>query len=132
MKHIRSRKHGRIVAYTAASKRAASAPQCSAIRASSSSWRQNDRADLDDMARDISVTELTKRAIRSCPLPDQQQAKSRLHLPALHAQNPVCGAAHNVASAEMPYISDSSGAQLDDRAENSCYAGEFIEDIPAS
>ena len=32
------------------------------------------------------------------------------------AQNPVCGTAHNVASAEMLYVSGSSGGQFDERA----------------
>ena len=39
--------------------------------------RQNDRADLDDMARDIGLTELTKHAILSYPLPDQQSGEDR-------------------------------------------------------
>ena len=46
--------------------------------------RQNDRADLDDMAADIGLTELTKHAILSYPLPDQQKGEKfcRLHLSA--------------------------------------------------
>ena len=44
--------------------------------------RQNDRADVDDMAADIGLTELTKHAILSYPLPDQQKGEKvfRLHL----------------------------------------------------
>jgi hypothetical protein len=37
--------------------------------------RQNDRADLDDMATDIGLTELTKHAILSYPLPDRQKGE---------------------------------------------------------
>ena len=33
------------------------------------------------------------------------------------AQNPICGTAHNVASPEMLYVSGSSGAQFDQRAQ---------------
>ncbi len=79
--------------------------------------RQKDRADLDDMARDIGLTELTKHAILS---PDQQSgdkfaASTYVHS---HAQNPICGTAHNVASPETLYVSGSSGAQFDERACN--------------
>src|SRR6266540_1967351 len=81
--------------------------------------RQNDRADLDDMAADIGLTELTKHAILSYPLPDQQKGEKFSAFTYLHndAQNPICGTAHNVASPEMLYISGSSGAQFDQRAE---------------
>ncbi len=80
--------------------------------------RQNDRADLEDMARDIGLTELTKHAILSYPLPDQQKDDKFAAFTYLHndAQNPICGTAHNVASPEMLYLSGSSGAQFDERA----------------
>ena len=81
--------------------------------------RQNDRADLDDMGRDIGLTELTKHAILSYPLPDQQAGDEKFAaFTYLHsdAQNPICGTAHNVASSEMLYVSGSSGAQFDERA----------------
>ena len=79
--------------------------------------RQNDRADLDDMAADIGLTELTKHAILSYPLPDQQKGEKFSAFTYLHndAQNPICGTAHNVVSPEMLYISGSSGAQFDRR-----------------
>jgi hypothetical protein len=81
--------------------------------------RQNDRADLDDMAADIGLTELTKHAILSYPLPDQQKGEKFSAFTYLHndAQNPVCGTSHNVVSPEMLYISGSSGAQFDQRAD---------------
>jgi hypothetical protein len=81
--------------------------------------RQNDRADLDDMAHDIGLTELTKHAILSYPLPDQQSGEKFAAFTYLHndAQNPICGTAHNVASPEMLSVSGSSGAQFDERAQ---------------
>ena len=87
--------------------------------------RQNDRADLDDMAADIGLTELTKHAILSYPLPDQQKGEKFAAFTYLHndAQNPICGTAHNVASPEMLYISGSSGAQFDERARQSARSG---------
>jgi hypothetical protein len=81
--------------------------------------RQNDRADLDDMGLDIGLTDLTKQAILSYPLPDQQRGTERFAaFTYLHsdAQNPICGTTHNVASSEMLYVSGSSGAQFDERA----------------
>jgi hypothetical protein len=80
--------------------------------------RQNDRADLEDMGSDIGLTELTKHAILSYPLPDQQSGEKFAAFTYLHsdAQNPICGTAHNVASSEMLYVSGSSGAQFDERA----------------
>jgi hypothetical protein len=104
---------------TAASKRVAFAPPSSATADKFFLMRQNDRADLDDMAVDIGLTELTKHAILSYPLPDQQKGEKFSALTYLHndAQNPICGTAHNVASAEMLYISGSSGAQFDQRAQ---------------
>src|SRR5438045_7107430 len=81
--------------------------------------RQNDRADLEDMSRDIGLTELTKHAVLSYPLPDQQSGEKFAAFTYLHndAQNPICGTAHNVASTEMLYISGSSGTQFDQRAQ---------------
>jgi hypothetical protein len=81
--------------------------------------RQDDRADLEDMSRDIGLTELTKHAILSYPLPDQQSGEKFAAFTYLHsdAQNPICGTAHNIASSEMLYVSGSSGAQFDQRTE---------------
>jgi hypothetical protein len=80
--------------------------------------RQNDRADLEDMGHDIGLTELTKHAILSYPLPDQQIGEKFAAFTYLHsdAQNPICGTVHNVVSPETLYISGSSGAQFDERA----------------
>ena len=93
--------------------------------------RQNDRADVDDMGRDIGLTELTKHAILSYPLPDQQSGEKFAAFTYLHsdAQNPICGTAHNVASPEMLYISGSSGAQFDERAHQIRSADNVIEAV---
>ena len=95
--------------------------------------RQNDRADLDDMASDIGLTELTKHAILSYPLPDQQKGEKFSAFTYLHndAQNPICGTAHNVASPEMLYISGSSGAQFDSRAQTLRGADDVLSAIAA-
>jgi type IV secretion system protein TrbE len=95
--------------------------------------RQNDRADLDDMAADIGLTELTKHAILSYPLPDQQKGEKFSAFTYLHndAQNPICGTAHNVASPEMLYLSGSSGAQFDERARQLRGADDVLSAIAA-
>jgi hypothetical protein len=96
--------------------------------------RQNDRSDLDDMAADIGLTELTKHAILSYPLPDQQKGEKFSAFTYLHndAQNPICGTAHNVASPEMLYISGSSGAQFDERAQRLRGAEDMVSAIEAA
>jgi hypothetical protein len=95
--------------------------------------RQNDRADLEDMGHDIGLTELTKHAILSYPLPDQQTGEKFAAFTYLHsdAQNPICGSAHNVASPEMLYISGSSGAQFDERAQQLRGAEDILSAIAA-
>jgi hypothetical protein len=79
--------------------------------------RQNDRSDLDDMRRDIGLSELTKHAILSYPHPDQQTGKKYSAFTYVHpdAQNSICGTIHNVASEEMLKLSGTSGAQFDAR-----------------
>ena len=81
--------------------------------------RQNDRADLDDMGRDLGMgglTEVTRHAILSYPLPDQQSGEKFAAFTYLHsdAQNRICGTVHNVASPELLEASGSSGARLDE------------------
>lgn len=97
--------------------------------------RQNDRADLDDMGRDIGLTNPTKHAILSYPLPDQQSGEDKFAaFTYLHsdAQNPICGTAHNVASDEMLYVSGSSGAQFDERARQLRASENIVEAITAN
>ena len=83
--------------------------------------RQNDRADLEDMSQDLGLTELTKHAILSYPLPDQQRGEEKYApFTYLHtdAAAPICGTAHNVASEDMLAVSSTSGAAFDARAKH--------------
>jgi type IV secretion system protein TrbE len=95
--------------------------------------RQNDRADVEDMGRDIGLTELTKHAILSYPLPDQQSGERFAAFTYLHsdAQNPICGTVHNVVSPEMLCISGTSGAQFDQRAQALRGAADVLAAIDA-
>ena len=72
------------------------------------------------MGRDIGLTEVTKHAILSYPLPDQQSGEKFAAFTYLRsdAQNRICGTVHNVASAEMLEASGSGGGggvQFDER-----------------
>ena len=71
---------------------------------------------------DDAATEVTKHAILSYPLPDQQSGEKFAAFTYLHsdAQNQICGTVHNVASAEMLEASGSSGVQFDERARERC------------
>ena len=82
--------------------------------------KQNDRADLDDIGRDIALPEIVRKRIMGYPLPEQQPAGAQkfaafttLHL---DAQRPVCGTVNNVVSGEMLYCASSSGEHFDKRA----------------
>gem|GEM_PF-2388105 len=60
--------------------------------------RQNDRSDLDDMAKDIALPEVTKEAIMRYPLPDQKTQEKYASFTYLHtdAQQAICGTVNNV------------------------------------
>ena len=69
--------------------------------------RQNDRADLDDMGKDIALPEVTQHAIMNYPLPDHQTGQKYSPFTYLHTDSTrnICGTVHNVASPEMLYCS---------------------------
>jgi hypothetical protein len=85
-------------------------------------------------APDIGLTELTKHAILSYPLPDQQSGEKFAAFTYLHsdAPNPICGTVHNVVSPEMLYISGSSGAKFDERARGLRGSKDVISAIQAA
>ena len=66
------------------------------------------------MARDSGLTELTKHAILSSPLPDQPRGDNFAAVTYLHsdAHNPIC-ALHKTSLHPRCYVSGSSGAQFD-------------------
>jgi type IV secretion system protein TrbE len=80
--------------------------------------RQNDRADLDDIAQDIALPEITRNTIMGYPLPDHQTGQKYSAFTYLHldSNRPICGTVHNIASPEMLYCSSSSGEHFDRRA----------------
>ena len=93
--------------------------------------KQNDRADLDDIAQDIALPEITKQTIMSYPLPDQQTGQKFSAFTYYHvdAMRPVCGSVHNIASAEMLYCSSTSGEHFEKRARQLKKHGDIIEGI---
>lgn len=94
--------------------------------------RQNDRSDLEDIAQDIELPEITRQRIMGYPLPDQQPAQSKyaaftyFHL---ETPRPLCGTVHNIASPEMLYCSSTSGEHFERRARQLKAHGDLIEGI---
>jgi type IV secretory pathway VirB4 component len=93
--------------------------------------RQNDRADLDDIAQDIAIPEITKHIIMNYPLPDHQVGQKYAALTYLHidSNRPLCGTVHNVASPEMLYCSSSSGEHFERRAKQLRGSTDIVEGI---
>ncbi|MBI3414879.1 MAG: hypothetical protein HY043_06080, partial [Verrucomicrobia bacterium] len=93
--------------------------------------RQNDRADLEDMGKDIALPEVTQHAIMNYPLPDHQTGQKYSPFTYLHtdATRNMCGTVHNVSSAEMLYCSSSSGEHFDRRARELRQSKSIVEGI---
>ena len=93
--------------------------------------RQNDRADLDDIAQDIAIPDITKHIIMNYPLPDHQVGQKYAALTYLHidSHRPLCGTVHNVASPEMLYCSSSSGEHFERRARQLRGSADIVEGI---
>jgi type IV secretion system protein TrbE len=95
--------------------------------------RQNDRADLDDMGKDIALPEVTQHAIMNYPLPDHQSGQKFSPFTYFHTDSGrnLCGTVHNVASSEMLYCSSSSGEHFDKRARELRQSENIVEGIIA-
>src|SRR6266480_4542974 len=93
--------------------------------------RQNDRADLDDMAQDIALPDITRHAIMNYPLPDHQVGQKYSPFTYFHTDSTrnLCGTVHNVASPEMLYCSSSSGEHFDKRARELRQSPNIVEGI---
>ena len=81
--------------------------------------RMNDRRDIEDVAKDIDLSETTKEAISRYPLPEhlpdgnKYAALTYYHL---DVQEPLCGTIHNRVSPEMLFCSSSTGEDFDNRS----------------
>jgi type IV secretion system protein TrbE len=95
--------------------------------------RQNDRADLEDMAQDIALPEVTKHAIMNYPLPDHQSGQKYSPFTYFHTDSGrnLCGTVHNISSREMLYCSSSSGEHFDKRARELRKSPNIVEGIIA-
>ncbi|GAA5143747.1 hypothetical protein GCM10023213_32370 [Prosthecobacter algae] len=93
--------------------------------------RQNDRADLEDIAQDIELPEITQQRIMGYPLPDQQPGRKFTAFTYFHLDTPrpLCGTVHNIASPEMLYCSSTSGDHFERRARQLKAHGDLIEGI---
>jgi len=95
--------------------------------------RQNDRADLDDMGKDIALPEVTQHAIMNYPLPDHQSGQKYSPFTYYHTDSGrnLCGTVHNISSREMLYCSSSSGEHFDKRARELRQSPNIVEGIIA-
>jgi hypothetical protein len=95
--------------------------------------RQNDRADLDDMGKDIALPEVTQHAIMNYPLPDHQSGQKYSPFTYFHTDSGrnLCGTVHNISSREMLYCSSSSGEHFDKRARELRQSANIVEGIIA-
>jgi hypothetical protein len=93
--------------------------------------KQNDRADLEDISKDIALPEITRQTIMNYPLPDQQAGQKYAAFTYYHvdALRPICGTVHNIASPEMLYCSSTSGEHFERRARELKQHGDIIEGI---
>ena len=93
--------------------------------------RQNDRADLDDMGKDIALPEVTQHAIMNYALPDHQTGQKYAPFTYFHTDSVrnLCGTVHNIASPEMLYCSSSSGEHFDKRARELRQCPNIVEGI---
>jgi hypothetical protein len=93
--------------------------------------RQNDRADIDDIAQDIAIPEITKHTLMNYPLPDHQvgQKYSAFTYLQIDSLRPICGTVHNVTSPEMLYCSSSSGEHFEKRAKELRGSANIIDGI---
>lgn len=88
---------------------------------SSQFWlmRQNERRDLEDLAKDLELPSAAKSAVMRFPRPVEQPEGARFSSVALVSRNAdgvTCGVARHVASAAMRRVAESSGAGFDARA----------------
>jgi type IV secretion system protein TrbE len=78
-----------------------------------------DRADLDDISRDVGLSESAKEAILRYPRPDHLPESNRWSAVTYHhldAQQPVCGSLVNRTSPAVNFASSSTGRDFDRRA----------------
>ena len=79
----------------------------------------NDRRDIEDVAKDIDLSETTKEAISRYPLPEHLPDNNKyaaLTYYHIDAQQPRCGTIHNRVSPEMLFCSSSTGEDFDQRS----------------
>jgi hypothetical protein len=81
--------------------------------------RMNDRRDVEDVARDIELSQAAREAISRYPFPEHlppQNKYAALTYYHLDVQQPLCGTIHNRVSKEMLFCSSSTGEDFDERS----------------
>ena len=89
------------------------------------------RDDLDDIAQDIAIPEISQHTLMNYPLPDHQVGQKYAAFTYLQIDSlrPICGTVHNIASPEMLYCSSSSGQHFEKRAKELRGSTNIIEGI---
>jgi hypothetical protein len=80
--------------------------------------RQNDRADVDEICRDIDLPEPAREAVVAYALPEHMPEEAKFASMTYYhvdARQPVCGTIRNRASPEMLAVASSSPADFDSR-----------------
>jgi hypothetical protein len=81
--------------------------------------RMNDRQEIENVARDLELSDATKEAISRYPMPEHLADRSKyaaLTYYQLDAQEPLCGTIVNRSSKEMRYCSSSTGSDFEERS----------------
>jgi hypothetical protein len=81
--------------------------------------RMNDRQEIENVARDLELSDATKDAISRYPLPEHISHKSKYAALTYHQLDigqPLCGTIHNQSSKEMRYCSSSTGRDFEERS----------------
>ena len=81
--------------------------------------RMNDRREIEDVARDLELSDATKEAISRYPLPEHLPDHNKyaaLTYYQLDVQQPLCGTIRNRVSKEMLFCSSSTGEDFDERS----------------
>lgn len=95
--------------------------------------RQNDRSDVEDLAKDFPIPETVKDAVMSHPEPEKLVGTKYSQFTYYHTdeRRPLIVTMRNVASREMLYLAASSGAHYDRRAQELKGHADVIAGIAA-
>lgn len=95
-------------------------------------FRQNDRADLDDLGEAVGLSSAVREMVRNYSAPEYQNTEPRFSEMAIWSQEGAgvsCGTARNFATREMLYVSESSGRLFDQRMKDLAEYEDPVEGV---